>query len=228
MFANQVHIIISIALIIGILFPIIMIANLVRNTSAQKYRIGIITFYILYLVVTTLLCFQGVFNVNSLPPRIMIVIAFPLFIFYIFFIFNTKAYKSFLTEVELSSLVKVHVFRLIGGFFILLLLLNQLPKSFALIAGIGDVLTAISAIFIAKILKSKHRNAKKTTFFWNTFGLIDILLTSGTAVYLTKQTIQTGSLGVDVLTQFPFCFIPAFAPATIIFLHITIYRKLAK
>jgi hypothetical protein len=42
-------------------------------------------------------------------------------------------------------------------------------------------------------------------------------------------------LVMDVCTQslaniaeFPFCFIPAFAPATIIFIHVAIFKKLRK
>jgi hypothetical protein len=44
---------------------------------------------------------------------------------------------------------------------------------------------------------------------------------------LTKISIDTGAMGVDTLAKFPFCFIPAFAPPTIIFLHVSIYKKLA-
>jgi hypothetical protein len=33
-------------------------------------------------------------------------------------------------------------------------------------------------------------------------------------------------MGVDTLAKFPFSLIPAFAPPTIIFLHVLIYRKL--
>jgi hypothetical protein len=38
--------------------------------------------------------------------------------------------------------------------------------------------------------------------------------------------MQTAAQGVEALASFPFSFIPAFAPATIIFLHLSVYRKL--
>ncbi|MGL5892286.1 MAG: hypothetical protein ACRC3B_20505, partial [Bacteroidia bacterium] len=58
------------------------------------------------------------------------------------------------------------------------------------------------------------------------FGLLDILATSTMAIVFTKLSIETGSGGVDALGKFPFCLIPAFAPPVIIFLHLSLYRKL--
>lgn len=225
MFASQVPIIVSIVFLIAILFPVFMIANLVNSTSQKNKKRSIVLFYIGYLLLTTVLCFLGVFKVVALPPRIIVVTTLPLLFFYFIYISNTQFYKSFLQEIDLSKLVSVHIFRLIGSFFIILYFLDQLPKTFACIAGFGDIITAISSIFVAKAIKQNKPYVKKLILFWNTFGLLDIFATSAMAVFLTKQNIETGSMGVDVLTQFPFCFIPAFAPATIIFLHITIYRK---
>ena len=225
-FADQVPVVVSIAFLIAFLFPIVLIANLTRNTAYGRKRNAIILFYLAYLVLVTLMCFSGVFNVVVLPPRIIVVTTLPLLLFYLFYISNTSFYKSLLGQIPLSALVRVHIFRLIGGFFLILFFLEQLPKTFAFIAGLGDIITAIGSLFVARTLEKKKPFSKKLTILWNSFGLADILLTSGTAVVLTKLNMETGSQGVDVLTQFPFCFIPAFAPATIIFLHISVFRKI--
>jgi hypothetical protein len=225
MFASQVPVFVSIAFAVAICFPVVMIANLVRETTQKSKRNGIIGFYIGYLTVVSILCFMGIFDVVALPPRIVVITIIPLLLFYLLFISNTRFYRSFFQEVQLRSLVSVHIFRLIGSFFLILFFLDQLPKTFASIAGLGDLITAVSSLFVAKAIQQKKSFARSLTLLWNSFGLVDILITSATAVILTKQNIETGSMGVDVLTQFPFCFIPAFAPATIIFLHITIYRK---
>jgi len=47
------------------------------------------------------------------------------------------------------------------------------------------------------------------------------------AIIFTKISIDRGIQGVEFLAEFPFCFIPAFAPPTIIFLHLLVYRKLS-
>jgi hypothetical protein len=42
----------------------------------------------------------------------------------------------------------------------------------------------------------------------------------------TKFSIENGAQGVLEIANFPFCLIPAFAPATILFVHILIFKKL--
>ena len=129
-------------------------------------------------------------------------------------------------KLKLKELVGVHIFRFIGSFFLILAFYDQLPRIIGLIAGIGDVVAAATSIFVVRAIKNNKSYAKRLTLIWNTFGMLDILATSATAIILTKISIDTGSQGVDFLAQFPFCFIPSFAPATIIFLHLLIYRKL--
>ena len=230
MMHQQIPILISIAFLVAILFPIFMIANLARrNADPTKSKVlffGIIAFYFIYLAVVSIASFRGLFDPITLPPKIIQVTTFPFLLFLLGFIFNTKLYKSILKKVKLSDLVRLHIFRLIGSFFLILLFLELLPKTFALIAGIGDLVTALSSLFVAKAIDTQKSYAKTLALAWNTFGLADILLTSATAVILTKISMETGNQGVEILATFPFCFIPAFAPATIIFLHLSIYRKI--
>ena len=160
-----------------------------------------------------------------LPPKIVRFTTIPLLLFLIGYVFNTSLLKRILKNAALPSLVKLHIFRLIGSFFLILLFFEVLPKPFALIAGIGDITTAVSSIFVAKAVHQNRRYARGLTLAWNTFGLLDILITSAMAIAFTKMNMETGALGVDILGTFPFCVIPAFAPATIIFLHLCIYRK---
>jgi len=122
----------------------------------------------------------------------------------------------------------VHIFRLIGIFFLLLAFHDALPKLFAIVAGLGDILTSITCIFVAKSIKQQKTYAKTLALLWNTFGLMDIMFTAVTAIVLTKLSIDNGTMGVDTLARFPFCLIPAFAPPIIIFLHIAIFKKVKK
>ena len=221
---------ISILFLMVITIPIFMIAALARkgSTDGNKNKIyfGILIFYLSYLTYVSIACFNGWFKEVSLPPKILKITMMPLLAFLVLIIFNLPQYKSILKRLDLSDLAKIHIFRLIGSFFLILGFFKALPSSIALIAGCGDVITAVSSIFVANAIRNKKSYAKKLTWAWNTFGLLDILATSATAFILTKLSIETGSQGVDALAEFPFCFIPAFAPATIIFLHLSIYRKL--
>ena len=227
---GPIPIYISSAFLIAIAFPLYMIAALARKHAKPSQEsplfFGILIFYIAYLAVVAIGSLNGAFSAITLPPKIIQLTTLPLLLLLMGLVFNLPYYKKLLTAIPANEMVLLHRFRFIGSFFIILWLFGQLPMVFALIAGLGDVITALSSTWVAKQLSSKKANAQKWAMLWNTFGLLDILVTSTTAILLTKASITTGALGVDILAVFPFCFIPAFAPATIIFLHMSIYRKL--
>jgi hypothetical protein len=221
-----------IATVFTVVFPIavILIAFLAKKSAVigNKSRAfyAVLGFYMLYLGYVTLCSLNGLFDRVFLPPLVLLYTTFPLALFLFGVVINLKIYKTSLENVGVQDLVRVHIFRLLGVFFVLLAFHDALPKPFALIAGLGDMITAITSIFVAKAIESKAAYAKKLTYVWNTFGLLDILFTAIMANVLTKISIDTGAMGVDTLAKFPFCFIPAFAPPTIIFLHFSIYKKL--
>lgn len=221
---------ISIAFLIAIPIPFILIVLLIRKETKKLQNenayLIVSAFFILYLTYIAWAEYWGWFNQVALPPKILLLTTFP-FAFLLFGIVSkTKIYKNISENVALESLVKLHIFRLIGVFFILLATHNALPKPFAFIAGMGDMLTAISSIFVANAIQNQKSYAKKLTYYWNIFGTVDILFTAIAANVLTKISIDTGAMGVDTLAFFPFCIIPAFAPPIILFLHWAIFKKI--
>jgi hypothetical protein len=221
---------ISIAFLVTIPFPFILIALLVKKEAKKLsyplvYPI-VIVFFVLYLSYIAFASFWGWFNQISLPPKVLLLTTFPFAFLLFVVVLNTKFYKILVENIAIENLVKLHVFRLIGLFFILLAAQHALPKPFAYIAGIGDMLTAISSIFVVKAIQNKKSYAKKLTYYWNIFGTVDILFTAIAANVLTKISIDIGAMGVDTLATFPFCIIPAFAPPIILFIHFTIFKKL--
>jgi hypothetical protein len=166
--------------------------------------------------------FNGVF----LPPLVLLYATFPLAFFLFGVIIHLPIYKTLLQHANLQDLVRVHIFRLLGVFFLILAFHDALPTFFAIVAGLGDMITAVSSIFVAKAIENKKPYAQKLTYIWNAFGLMDIIFTAIMANVLTKISIDTHAMGVDTLAMFPFCLIPAFAPPTIIFLHVSIYKKI--
>ena len=220
---------ISIAFLLAICIPVYLIARLAQRHAAPQQSksvfYAIMGFYITYLLVVGWACLEGWFREVTLPPRIVQLTTLPLLVFLLGGVFHTGAYKRLLKAIPLDQLISLHRFRLIGSFFLILWFLQLLPPVFAWIAGIGDIVTALSSIWLARRIRVRNEPTRWVVA-WNSFGLLDILATSTMAILLTKVSMETGALGVDVLATFPFCFIPAFAPATIIFLHLSIYRKL--
>lgn len=218
--------------LIAIPIPIFLMANLAKKgapiESKNKIFYTVIGFFLVYFLYVGIASINGLFNKVFFPPIILLFTTFPLKIFLFAIVMNLAIYKLILSNLAIEDIVKVHIFRLIGAFFLIFAFYKVLPPFFAIIAGLGDVITAIISIYVTKCLKNKTHHAKKLTFIWNTFGLVDIIFTAVSAIVITKISIDTGSMGVDTLAFFPYCLIPAFAPPTIIFLHVAIYKKLKK
>ncbi len=226
---------VSILFLLSITIPVFMIANVARqgainaNLDSHKSKLvykAILMFYGLYFFYVSLTSFTGVFLENTLPPKILGYTFFPLLAFLLVVVSNLNLYQTILQNTPLESLVQVHLFRLIGVFFLITNAYGAIPTKFAYIAGIGDIAVALTSIFVAKAIINKKTYAKPLTITWNIFGVLDIVSVLTTAIITTKLALDTGSQGVVGIANFPFCLIPAFAPATIIFLHLSIFRKL--
>ncbi len=232
-FTDQLPTEISVLFSVIIFIPVLLIVNLIskaildKSTKFKQKLIGsVLVFYLAYFSTVIFASYYGVFSELSLPPKIIIYTTFPLLAFYILVVFRLKICRQILSSVSIERLIRIHIFRLIGVFFIILYFFDALPKAFGLIAGFGDITIAMSSLIVADYYKRKKKKSKGLAIIWNTLGLIDIIATSGMAIYYTKLSIETGVKGVVILTEIPFCLIPAFAPATIICLHILIYKKL--
>jgi hypothetical protein len=167
-------------------FPIVifLVANIAKNAAikaglgepkAANIRLSIIAFCGFYLLYVSLMSFTGIFQVNTLPPRILLFTAVPLAIFYFGVVFRSKIYWTLLKNVKLESLISIHIFRLVGVFFIINYMYGALPKTFALIGGIGDIFAAVTAIFVANAVKNRAVYSHTLALVWNIIGFWDIV-----------------------------------------------------
>jgi hypothetical protein len=202
------------------------ISSEIGEAKANQLAKGILLFGCLYLLIISLVAFTGFLHVNSIPPRVFLVSTIPLILFYVLFVSRTAIYKAILKSISLSALVRLHIFRLIGVFFLITYYYGALPKYFAITGGIGDMFAAVSAIFVAYALDQKKSYAIKLTYVWNIVSMLDIINVAIFAIVSTRLSLTTGSQSVLEIASFPFVWIPAVAPATILFLHISIFRKL--
>lgn len=130
----------------------------------------------------------------------------------------------------MEDLIRLHVFRLLGGLFIALTAVDRLPAAFGLVAGPGDLITALTAYPVAHYVFVRKSWSIRWAYAWNVFGLADIVVAITTIVVLNAQaaraTEEPVAGGILELAKFPFAMGTAFATATIVFLHISIFRKL--
>lgn len=194
----------------------------------NNIQLAIWGFFIIYLTYTFILSITGLLSENTLPPRVLLFTAIPLLIFLFGFIFNKPLYWKILDKIPLASLIKIHIFRFVGVFFLISAYYEVLPAQFALLAGFGDILTAIGAIFVSQWVNEKRAWSKKAVFIWNIFGFWDIVSVIISAILTTKNSLENNTQSVAEITKIPFVWIPAFAPAVIIFLHISVFKKLKR
>ncbi|MEL7159644.1 MAG: hypothetical protein AAFN92_02710, partial [Bacteroidota bacterium] len=212
--------------------PVFMLARLTYRGSPPQAKnrtaAGVALLYAGYFAYVLTGTQLGWFAANTFPARIILFGTVPFALFLFGVVWPSRWFRQLSDRLDVADFIAVHFFRIIGGFFLVLVALQTLPAWFGLIAGIGDVTTAVTSIYVAKKARAQPAGAKRLAWAWNTFGLVDILFTAVAANVLTKLALDGGDQGVAVLAQFPFALIPAFAPPTILFLHLVIYRKLKK
>jgi hypothetical protein len=233
-FTTAVPVWVSLAFILT--FPIFffMVANTARQSAlnagfelekAKVIRRNVLIFSFLYLIYVSALAFTGIFKVNTLPPRVLLFTAAPLMLFLILVVRRNATFKTLWAHATLPMLIRLHTFRFVGITFLITHAYGALPKTFAYIAGIGDILTAIFAIFVANWVENQKPISKWAVLVWNCFGLFDIVNVLISAILTTRLSIETGSQSLIEIGSFPFAWIPAVAPATIIFMHLMIFKK---
>lgn len=195
--------------------------------KGKQLKIGIITFVILFFAIVFTLTICGLYSVNVLPPRILLFGAIPLALMYML-LFRLKLVKQAYQAMSLESLIAIHLFRFVGTYFFILYAYGALPKQFAFLGGGGDILAAILVFPVVFALRRKWKYALIAVFVWNIIGLMDIISVLSNALYFTQLSIEGQGDGVLQFTNPPFSWIPAFAPATIIFLHVLVFMKLRK
>ena len=195
-------------------------------SKAKNIQYGIFGFYIIYLTYVSILSLKGVFDNNSLPPAVMVFGGIPLLVILFGIVGNTKLFKKLFDSITLESLITLHIFRLVGVFFIILYSYQLLPAEFAFSAGMGDIITALLAFPVARMFLNGKSWSIKVVYAWNILGILDILTLLVIAALDVMNDIGTGGHSQREMTIFPFVLFPAFAPATILFLHTVIFRKL--
>jgi hypothetical protein len=130
---------------------------------------------------------------------------------------------------SLAPLIALHATRLLGGLFVLLHGEGRLANPFAMIAGWGDVLAAVTAIPAAIIAARAKPGWERWVLAWNCIGFADFL----TAVFL-GATSQPGSPiqlffetpGTALLGALPWRFIPNYFVPLYLILHVAIFIRL--
>ena len=139
------------------------------------------------------------------------------------------AFRTYVLGLDMRLLIMLHSWRMLGLGFVMLYMVDQLPMSFAFLAGFGDALAAVGAIVLAYLLFTNRSGvSKKLISRWNTFGLVDFIIAVSIGVMTQTNGLLASNTGVDsdLMTAFPFVIIPAFLVQVFTLTHIIIYLQL--
>jgi len=142
---------------------------------------------------------------------------------------GVPAVREYLLGIDMRFLIMLSSWRMIGIGFIMLNMFAHLPTLFAYVAGIGDALTAVGAVFLAfNLMKRKEGVNKRAIYKWNTFGLLDFVIAVSLGLLTRTDALLAQSDGVnsELMMAFPMVIIPGFLVQVLSLSHIIIFLQL--
>lgn len=125
-------------------------------------------------------------------------------------------------SLSLKALLVPHLVRFVGGYFLWLHAQGRLPAEFASRAGWGDIVAAAGVLVL--LAWPAGAGFRRAVWVWNGFGLLDLLLAVGTAVWLNAA--RPGSM-VEIVTL-PLALLPLFFVPTMLGLHLLTFARLRR
>lgn len=135
-----------------------------------------------------------------------------------------------LDHTAVAGLVAIQISRLAGGGFVVLYEQGRLSAPFAIVAGWGDVITALIAIPVAVLALRQHRHWRRWVLIWNIIGTADFLLAiflGSTSTAGSALQLFSGGPGVAIIGELPWRYIPAFYVPLFLSVHLAIFIWLA-
>lgn len=174
-----------------------------------------------WVVVNVVLATAGIYRQDPVDVRPWIVVALAVAVIGALLATRVPAVARILDHPGATAgLVLPQAFRVIGGVFLLVLALGQLPAVFALPAGIGDVLIGLSAPFVARRLRDGR--AGRGAVWFTALGVLDLVVAVGIGFLagMGPTRLLVVSPATEALGLLPLVLIPTTAVPLALALHV--------
>jgi hypothetical protein len=214
-------------LAVAVLLPtalvvVAMFAVLMRErTSSGEARVAIVSGIVLaaWAIATAVLAFAGFFRPSPgarVPPiggyliAVLIVLALSLG--------RSPSLRRLLHNE--ANLIRLHLWRLEGLVFLILMLRGRVPALWALPAGFGDILVGVTAPWVARGLSQP--GGRRRAIAWTLFGMADLVIAVALGVMTNPGPTQVFHTvpTAEMLTQYPLALVPAFLVLLAFTLHV--------
>jgi len=127
-----------------------------------------------------------------------------------------------------ANLIRLHLWRLEGLVFLVLMLQGRVPALWALPAGLGDVLVGATALWVARGLE--HPGGRRRAIAWTLFGMADLVVAVALGVMTNPGPTQVFHPipNAELLTQYPLALVPAFLVPLAFTLHVVSLLQLSR
>jgi hypothetical protein len=162
------------------------------------------------------------------PPIIGTMIAFPLAATAVAASVSPSVRASLL-GMPMPFLIGLNVWRVAGGFFLLLAAEGRLAGPFPTSAGWGDVITGVLALPVAWL--ALREQSSPLVWAWNAFGMLDLVAALAFGIISANgsplQIIHAGA-GSEAVQVLPWSLIPTVLVPMYLIVHGIIFAKLAQ
>lgn len=175
-----------------------------------------IIFVLCWLFAAVLVGFSGLLRNTALPmPGLSAAITLGLVVL----LAVSPDLRTRALSAGIRTLVGVHLFRFFGIYFVWLSRQGLLASDFAMLAGWGPIIIAISAVVILVMFRPGDDRMRMAILAWNVIGVLDILLMTAVMTRLTKPDplVQGG------FTALPLSLVPTFIIPLAIVSHLLIF-----
>ena len=184
----------------------------------------------IWLLIQGMVGFSGFYTVtDTLPPRFSLLIGPPLIL--IILLFLTEKGRHFIDALDLKKLTYLHTVRVPVELVLLWLYQSgYVPELMTFEGRNFDVLSGITAPFIAYMGFSRKKLGKRTILIWNFICLallLNIVINAILAAPFPFQKIAFDQPNIGVL-YFPFIWLPACIVPLVLLSHLTAIRQLLK
>jgi hypothetical protein len=215
------------SLIVIFLLTVLLTFLLFINAVKNKTTVAIVS--VLWLAITGILSFKGVFqDTSTTPPRLMIVIA-PVILF-IIILLTTKGGRRFTDSIDLKKLTLVHIVRMPVEITLFMLAGHKLIPELMTFAGRNfDILSGVSAPIVYFIcFKNSSVKYRTLLLVWNFICLgllLNIVINALLAAPFPFQQFAFDQPNIAIL-YFPFTWLPCFIVMVVLYSHLAAIRQL--
>jgi hypothetical protein len=213
------------AIVVVALFAVLWRERTSRRDAAVAIAAGILL--AIWAASTTVLALRGFFRPSpgaKVPPvginLIVVLLALA------FFLSISKSLRRLLRNQ--ANLIRLHLWRLEGLVFLILMFQGRLPALWAVPAGVGDVLIAATAPWVARGLE--RPGGRRRAITWTLLGMTDLVVAVALGVMTNPGPTQVFHPIPDasMLTQYPLALVPAFLVPLAFTLHVISLLQLTR